>query len=102
MQSDCLFSSLFFNPLRPAQATIVAGTFLAIARQPLELESYSNPLRIQQVFWFKSKKTFFVFGGGFAGGTATSGGGLEISTTFGQPWAPTYWPILLTQSFIEN
>ena len=28
-----------FNPLRPAQATIVAGTFLALTCQALELES---------------------------------------------------------------
>jgi len=39
-----------FNPLRPSQVTIVAGTFLAITCQPLELESCSNPLRIQEVF----------------------------------------------------
>jgi len=38
-----------FNPLRPTQATIVAGTLLAITCQPLELESCSNPLQIQQV-----------------------------------------------------
>jgi len=36
--------------LTTARANILAGTFLAITRQPLELESCSNPLRIQQVF----------------------------------------------------
>ena len=68
----------WFNPLRPAQATIVAGTFLAITLQPLELESCSNPLRIQQVFWLKSKKNIFHFWWGFAVGTTTSEGALEI------------------------
>jgi len=38
-----------FNPLRPEMAKIGAGTLLAIIREPLELESCSNPLRIQQV-----------------------------------------------------
>jgi len=38
------------NPLTTAQAHILARTFLAINRQPLELESCSNPPRIQQVF----------------------------------------------------
>jgi len=57
------------NPLRPAQGTVVAGTFLAMTRQPLELESCSNPLRIQQVFWLKSKKKRFSFSvGGSLGG----------------------------------
>ena len=27
---------------------------------------------------------------------------LNISATFGQPWAPTHWPTLLAQSFVEN
>jgi len=31
-------------------ATIMAGTFLAITRQPLELESCPNLLRIRDVF----------------------------------------------------
>jgi len=35
----------YLNPL-----TTLARPFLAIHRQSLELESYSNPLRIQQVF----------------------------------------------------
>jgi len=35
---------------RPAPATVVAGTVLAITRQLLQLERCSNPLRIQQVF----------------------------------------------------
>jgi len=33
-----------------APATVVAGTILAITRQPLEPESSSNPLRIWEVF----------------------------------------------------
>jgi len=27
---------------------------------------------------------------------------LEILATFGRPWAPTHWPTLLAQSFVEN
>jgi len=45
-----LVDNAFFNPSCPAQATIVAGTLLAITCQLLELESCSNPLRIEQVF----------------------------------------------------
>jgi len=37
-------------PLTTERANLLARPFLAINRQPLELESYSNPLRIQQVF----------------------------------------------------
>ena len=39
-------------------AKIGAGTLLAITRQLLELESCSNPLRMQQVLESKSKKKF--------------------------------------------
>jgi len=35
---------------------------LPLNRQPLELESYSNPLRIQQALKSKSKKKSFVLG----------------------------------------
>ena len=38
------------NRLLSPQANKLARPFLAINRQPLELESCSNPLRIQQVF----------------------------------------------------
>jgi len=40
-------------PLSPACATIFAKVCNAITRQPIELESCSNHLRIQQVFWLR-------------------------------------------------
>jgi len=49
----------------------IGRPFLAKNRQPLELESCSNRLWIQQVFWLRSKKTFFVFGLTFHGGDVT-------------------------------
>jgi len=53
---------LFINPLTTARANILVPPFLAINRQPLELESCSNPLQIQQVLESKSKKKLFCFG----------------------------------------
>jgi len=44
------------------------GDFLVMNRQPLELESCSNPLRIQQVFWSKSNKKFSLSVWGSLGG----------------------------------
>ena len=38
-----------FNPLTTTRANILAPPFLALNCQLLELESCSNPLRIQQV-----------------------------------------------------
>jgi len=34
----------------PAKATIISATFLAITRQPLELENCSNLIKIRKVF----------------------------------------------------
>jgi len=65
----------FINPLTTVRANILAPPFLAINRQPLELESCSNPLQIQQVWESKSKKNFFfVLGLRFSGGNVTSRG----------------------------
>jgi len=50
-------------PLSPACATFLAELCNPITRQAIELESCSNPLRIQQVLQSKSKKKIFVFGG---------------------------------------
>ena len=44
------------------RANMLARPFLAKNCQPLELESCSNPLRIQQVFQLTSKKNIFCFG----------------------------------------
>jgi len=43
----------------------------AMTHQPIELENCSNHLRIQQVFWLRMKKIFFVLGLGFSVGDAT-------------------------------
>jgi len=60
------------NLLTTAKAHILARTLLATTRQAIELESYPNHPRIQQVFGSKSKKNAFRFR--FAGRTAASGG----------------------------
>jgi len=53
------------NPLTTVQAHILARTLLATPRQAIELESYPNHPRIQQVFGSTQIKRLFVFGGGF-------------------------------------
>jgi len=91
-----------FKPLRPEMAKIGAGTLLAITRQPLELESYSNPLRIQQVSWSKSKKTFFVFVEVFLEVTSQIGVFLRyfghLCLALGAVLKGHFW----TQSLVEN
>jgi len=39
-----------YRIVRPTQAKIVAGTYLAITCKPTKLESYSNPLKLQKIF----------------------------------------------------
>jgi len=58
----------------PVKTTFHAELCNPITCQAIELESCSNPLRIQQVLQSKSKKNFFRFRWGFSGGNATSGG----------------------------
>jgi len=48
------------------------------------------------------EKKFFLLSGGFLEVTLQRGNVLEMLATFGRPWAPTNWPILLAQSFVEN
>jgi len=60
------------NPLSPAKTTFHAELCNPITRQVIELESCSNPLRIQQVFSWNQKKNFSFLVGGFRG-NATSG-----------------------------
>jgi len=50
-----------FNPLSLAPATILAQVCNAVTRHRIELESYPNHPRIQQVFCLKSKKKYFRF-----------------------------------------
>jgi len=56
--------SFAHNPLSPAPANILAGVCNAISPHPIELESYPNHSRIQQVFCLKSKKNGYRFGFG--------------------------------------
>ena len=76
--------------------------FLAINRQPLELESCSNPLRIQHVFSLTSKKTFFILGLRFSGGTSQVGVFLcyfgHLCLALGTVPMGHFW----TQSLVEN
>jgi len=53
-----------FNSLSPVCATFFAKPCNAATRQPIKLESCSNPLQIQQVFLveIKKKNSFFVLG----------------------------------------
>ena len=74
---------------------LVAGTFLAITRQLLELESCSNPLRIQQVFWLKSNKNVFCFRWGVHWGDCHK---WRCFGNFGHLWL-ALGPNLLTHSF---
>jgi len=94
--------SFAHNPLSPAPANILAGVCNAISPHPIELESYPNHSRIQQVFCLKSKKTVIVLGLGFAGGTAATGGVFAFFATFTWPWTPIHWAIILTQDFFGN
>jgi len=55
----------FLIPLDPACATRFANLCNAITCQPIELQNCSNPLRIQQVFYLRSKNIFFVLDCGF-------------------------------------
>ena len=69
---------MMFNPFSPAKTTFHAELCNPITCQAIELESYSNPLRIQQVLQTKLKKKFFFkffrFRSFLSGGNVTSGG----------------------------
>ena len=85
-------------PITTARANKLDRNFLVMNRQPLELESCSNPLRIQQVLESKSKKKCFRFRFGFSGGTATSGG---VYAFFSHLW-PALGPYPLGNSFASR
>jgi len=55
-QSHLSEYALCTNPLTPAPAAMMAGNLLAVAHQPLELESCLNPLRIREVFSVKKNR----------------------------------------------
>jgi len=63
------YTSIFVGemfPLTTARDNKLAQDFLIITRQPLQLESCSNPLRMRQIFLVLLKKRFFDLGEGFA------------------------------------
>jgi len=72
----------FTYPLRPAAATLLTKVCSTVTRQPIELKSCSNHLRIRQVFSFRWKKQFFPFGFGVLWGWRHNGG--IFSRLFGQ------------------
>jgi len=88
--------------LGPGFTPFFAELWNPTTRQAIELESYPNHPRIQQVLQSKSKKGFSFSVVGFLEVTSQRRHILEILATFGRPWAPTHWPILLAQSFVEN
>jgi len=80
------------NPFSPAKAPNLGELCNPKTHQAIELESYPNHPRIQQVLRSKSKKTFFVFGGGFLEVMAQRRHVLEILAGPGpQPFNPLFW-----------
>ena len=84
----------FFYPFSPAKAPNLAELRNPITRQGIELESYPNHSRIQQVLWSKLK-TFFIFRWGISGGDVTEKACFE---NFSLLW-PALGPKPLTHSF---
>ena len=89
-----------------AKLSSVCATFLqdalpfcdSITRQPIKLESFSNPLQIQKVLWFPSKTKFFRFV--FSVGCVIMGAwfrGFVAEVTW--TWAPIQKAIFLVQGF---
>jgi len=77
------------------------------------LQSYNSPAaRARELFKPSTdsaslvveieKKRFSVSVGIFLEVTLQKGHVLKMLATFGRPWAPTHWPILLAHSFVEN
>ena len=91
------------NPLTTTRSNILAHLFLAINCQPLELESCSNPLRIQQVFQLTSEKNVCCFGFQvFWVERHKQGCFCVILAIFAWPWVLSQWAIFWTQSLVEN
>jgi len=91
------------SPLSPAPAKILAQVCNAVTRHPIELESFPNHPRIQQVFCLKSKEIRFSFSvWGSLGGPLQVGVFLLFLATFTWPWTKTHWAIILAQNFFGN
>jgi len=76
-------------PLRTARAIVLAELCNTITCQLIELESYSNPLRIQQ----SSSLDWNFFRFGFSLGDIIMGTSFHFATESTWPWAPTQWGI---------
>jgi len=91
----------FLNPLTTTRATIVAHAFYVITRQPLQLESCSNPPQMQQVFLVLLKKNMDL-GEGFAWQRLANGGVFVFLTNFDGSWTPTHKPKYWLKLFLET
>jgi len=104
--SHLLLSNALFahcNPLSPAPAKILAQVCNAVTRHPIELESYPNHPRIQQVFCLKSKKKRFSFSvWGSLGDRCKWVCFCFFLATVTWPWTTTHWAIILAQDFLET
>jgi len=63
--TELTFHHSIIGNLRTAKPLSWPQLWLVITCRPIELESWSNPLRIQQVFDLRSKKFFFGLDFGF-------------------------------------
>jgi len=87
------------SPLSPGQATFLTRPLQIITRQAIELESYPNNPRIQQVLRLKLKKKRFSFSvWGSLGRRPQVGVFWLFLVTFTWLWTPTYWAIILAQN----
>jgi len=87
-----------FDPFSPACATFLAELCNPITRQAIELQSCSNPLRMQQVLQSKSKKWFFVLGLSFSWGNVTRRSVFALFWLFWPSLPP--WPCCVRYSSI--
>ena len=89
--------------LSPALAKILPQVCNAVTRHSIELESYQNHPRIQQVFCLKSKKNDFCFRFGVRWGDRCKWGCFcFFLATFTWPWTTTHCAIILAQYLFGN
>jgi len=65
----CIYrnSAIFFSPFKTRVRHFFAELCNTITRQPIELESCSNPLRIRKIFLLRLKNYFWFWVWGFCG-----------------------------------
>jgi len=84
------------NPVSPASYKILARVCSAVTRHPIELGSYPNHQRIQQVFCLKLKKNGFSFRFGVRWGDRCKWGSFcfiwrPLPGPGPQPIGPLFW-----------